>query len=342
MGKSMKLYKNIIIIATAVLLLVSANAVFAQTKLAQTGMKFLSVSTDARASAMGEAYTALHSNSSAMFYNPAGMANLNKMVDVSFGQTSWIADINYMHASAAFIPNNDINWGVFGVSVLAVDYGDLQGTVRASNEQGYLDVGTFSPIGLMIGVGYAKMLSEKFSIGGNIKYVKQSMGAGIIGFDANNEISEDDLTTDAMAFDFGVIYWTGYKQLKIGMSVRNFSQEIEYIEEGFQLPLTFRVGASFDMVDVLPLDKENHSILVAVDASHPRDFKEQIFLGGEYMFMKTFSVRAGYSFPQDERGFSAGVGVQHDLAGLFLAVDYAYAPFGVFDNVHRITINIGY
>lgn len=341
MGKSMKLYKNTIIFAIA-LLLVSFGSSFAQTKLAQTGMKFLSVSTDARASAMGEANTALYTNSSAMFYNPAGMANLDKTFDVSFGQTSWIADINYMHASAAYVPFGDKNWGVFGVSIMAVDYGDLQGTIRASNEQGYLDVGTFSPIGFMIGVGYAKSLSEKFSIGGNVKYVKQSMGAGIVGFEANGDITEDDLSAEAAAFDFGVIYWTGFESLKIGMSIRNFSQEIEYIEEGFQLPLTFRIGASINAVDFTDLDPELHQFTVSVDASHPRDFKEQVFLGGEYVFMKTFAVRAGYSFPQDERGFSAGIGVQHDISGLFVALDYAYAPFGVFDNVHRITFNLGY
>ena len=337
----MKLYKNTIILAIAILL-VSVSNNFAQTKLAQTGMKFLSVSTDARASAMGEANTALHTNSSAMFYNPAGMANLSKNFDVSFGQTSWIADINYMHAAAAYVPFGDLNWGVIGVSVMAVDYGDLQGTIRASNEQGYLDVGKFSPVGFMVGIGYAKMLSEKFSIGGNIKYVKQSIGTGITGFSGEGDIAESDLSAEAAAFDFGVIYWTGYKSLNIGMSIRNFSQEIKFIDEGFQLPLTFKLGASINAVDFTDLDAEMHSFIVSVDASHPRDFKEQVFLGGEYMFMKTFSVRAGYSFPQDERGFSAGIGVQHDLAGLFLALDYAYAPFGVFDNVHRITFNLGY
>ncbi len=54
---------------------------------AQTGMKFLSVSVDARAAAMADAMTAQRVSSSiAMFYNPAGMAYLDGTVDVSVGQ----------------------------------------------------------------------------------------------------------------------------------------------------------------------------------------------------------------------------------------------------------------
>ncbi len=62
-------------------------SVFAQEnqKLAQTGMKFLSVSLDPRASGMGDATTAVFAKSSAMLYNPAIMAELEGYSDFSFG-----------------------------------------------------------------------------------------------------------------------------------------------------------------------------------------------------------------------------------------------------------------
>ncbi len=340
MGNSMKTYNKVLALTTVLLLLISGSSIAQNRKLAQTGLKFLSVSTDARISAMGEAITSVHMGSSAMLYNPAGMAEIDKMVDVSFGQTGWIADINYMHATAAFQPF-DFNYGIFGVSLMMVDYGDLQGTIRANNDQGYLDVGTFNPKGFVLGFGYAKALSNKFSIGGNIKYVKQSMGTAIIEL-TRTGVNDQEFETDAIAFDFGVIYKTGFKSLNIGMSIRNFAQEIKYIEEQFQLPLTFRIGLSMDVFDLTDFDKDTHSLLVSVDASHPRDFEEQAFIGAEYVFMNTFSVRGGYSFPHDERGLAAGVGVKQEFAGFNLAVDYGYEPFGVFDDVHRITINMAY
>lgn len=319
-----------------------------QQKLAQTGMKFLNVSLDARASAFGDAITSLENNSSAMFYNPAGMAWLKGIADVSLGNTKFIADFNYYNASVAFAPF-DGDYGTFGLSFVSVDYGDFFGTVRANNEQGFLDVGTFSPTAISFGFGYAKALSEKFAVGGNVKYVRQSLGLSVVGNVVVNPMTNnyasgttEENKLDVLAFDFGVIYKTGYKSLNIGMSVRNFAREVKYKQEGFQLPLIFQIGASFNFSDLIHVDKEMHSFLLSVDANHPRDYLEQIIIGAEYTFMNLISLRAGYSTPNDERNFSAGVGLKKDIAGLDLGVDYSYTPFGIFNSVHRVSINFAY
>jgi len=73
-------------------------------KIAQTGMKFLTTSLDARASGMARAVTAVYGNSSALFYNPAGMAGIEKSFDFSVGRVSFIADINYIYGTAAYVP----------------------------------------------------------------------------------------------------------------------------------------------------------------------------------------------------------------------------------------------
>jgi hypothetical protein len=321
-----------------------------QQKLAQTGMKFLNVSLDARASAFGDAVTSLEYNSSAMFYNPAGMARFEGITDISLGYTDFMpdADIKYYHGSVAFAPSEG-DYGVFGISFVSVDYGDFYGTVRADNDQGFLDVGTFSPTAISLGFGYAIGLSEKFSIGANAKYVRQSLGTSVIGNVvtdpntgnyANGTTEENKL--DVLAFDFGVIYKTGFKSLNIGMSVRNFAREVKYKEEGFQLPLIFQIGASFNFSDLMELDKNEHSILLTADANHPRDFPEQILVGVEYTFMNLLSLRGGYTAPSDEKGICAGVGLKQNIEGLDLGVDYSYTEFGIFKNIHRITVNFAY
>lgn len=343
--------KNIAAIFALIILmiLVQSQNIFSQRqKLAQTGMKFLNVSLDARANAFGDAVTSLETNSSAMFYNPAGMARFEGIADVSLGTTKFIADINYYNASVAFAPFNG-DYGVLGFSFVSVDYGDFYGTVRADNENGYLDVGTYSPTAISFGVGYAKALSEKFAIGGNVKYVRQSLGTSTVGNVTLNPVTTGyaDGTTqenklDALAFDFGVIYKTGFKSFNIGMSIRNFSREVKYKEEGFQLPLIFQIGTSFNFSDLLELDKNEHSILFTADANHPRDFPEQILLGVEYTFMNLVSIRGGYSAPNDERDITAGIGLKQNIEGLNLGIDYSYTDFGIFNSVHRITINFAY
>lgn len=310
-------------------------------KLAQTGMKFLSVSLDPRSSAMGDAVTSVLANSTSLLYNPSAMAEMHGYTDLAFGRTNWIADINYIYGTAA-LNLFDGNYGVFGVSLVAVDYGEFLGTIVANNDDGFLDVGTFKPTAMSIGIGYANQLSEKFMVGGNVKYVRQSMGTAIVGFDQSGGRMVEDFSVDVAAFDFGILYHTGFKSLNFGMSIRNFSTEISYKDENFQLPLTFRIGMSIDALDLTTIDPEMHSLLVAVDASHPRDYPEQISMGMEYTFMNTFSVRGGYTFPTDEQEFSAGVGLKQKLADIRFSVDYSYTPFGVFSDVHRVSLNLGY
>jgi hypothetical protein len=316
-------------------------------KLAQTGMKFLSVSTDARISGMADATTAVEGYSTSMFYNPSAMAKMPGFADFSFGKIDWIADIKYLYGSAAFSPAQG-RYGVFGFTALSVDYGNFIGTVRdddPNNELGYIETGNFSPSAMAFGVGYSKALSNKFLIGGNLKYVVQDMGSSVVsltGAAADGNYSRKSYSASVLAFDFGVLYNTGFRSLNIGMCIRNFSQEVTYEDEGFQLPLTFRIGVAMDLLDVYPLmSKEYSSFLFSIDATHPRDYPEQVNVGLEYLFYKTFSLRVGYSAPNDEHGFSTGLGFQQAYRNYMLAVDYAYTPFGVFSDVHRFSVHFG-
>ena len=334
--------RNYTIITLLILGLLAHTLNAQDKKLAQTGMKFLSVSTDARTSGFSEAVTAVDlASASAIFYNPATLASIKEFTSFSVGNVSWIADINYIHSAIAFAPF-DGDYGVFGISFLAVDYGEFMGTVVANNEKGYLDVGTFSPKSYSFGIGYAKALSTKFSVGGNIKYVKQNLGSSVVDVDANGNYVNEDNSLGALAFDFGILYRTGFKSLNFGMSVRNFSAELKYKKETFQLPLMFKIGLSIDAMDLFNIDKNTHSLIVAVDASHPRDFSEQIYAGAEYTFINTFSVRAGFVSPADEQNFSAGFGVRRNISGMNLGLDYAYQPYGIFNNVHRFTLSFSF
>jgi hypothetical protein len=107
-----------------------------------------------------------------------------------------------------------------------------------------------------------RKLSEKFAIGGNVKYVRQSIGTSIVDIDVAGNTIEESNRVDAMAFDFGILYHTGFKSLDFGMTVRNFSTELRYKGAGFQLPLTFKIGLSFNTMDLLEVDREMHSLIV--------------------------------------------------------------------------------
>src|SRR5690606_35603582 len=107
---------------------ISADAVAQGKKRAQTGMKFLTVATDARSAAMGDAMTAVEQfGGISMFHNPAGMARLETFSNLTLGQVNYIADIQYNYGTFAIKPAGG-RFGVFGLSMLYVDYGEIQAT----------------------------------------------------------------------------------------------------------------------------------------------------------------------------------------------------------------------
>lgn len=337
----MKKYIKILLTLLCVLFLIS-NSYAKKEKRAQTGMPFLSLSLDARATAIGKAVTSLEGGAMSLFYNPASMSWFENMVNISAGQMNFIADINYQYGAVAFSPlNGEI--GVFGLSILGIDYGDLKGTIKADNSQGYLDTGNFSPSAYAIGLGYSKALSNRFGVGGQVKYVYQNLIGGLREFDNNQESIGLDANLDVLAFDFGIFYKTGFKSLNFGMSVRNFSPEKEYIQESFQLPLSFEIGISMNIIDLTDVNPEKHSLLFSFDATHPRDIPEQLDFGLEYIFSELVSFRAGYTTPSEDEGISLGIGLNQQISDYYLGVDYAYTDFGSnFDEVHRFTLNFSF
>ena len=303
-------------------------------KLAQTGFQFLSIASDARSGGMADAMTTMHSNSVSIFSNPAGLARQSEFFDINFSSNEWIAGIQHDALSFSFSPKNG-QFGSVGFSLLNVDYGELQGTMVWDNEQGFIDTEKFSPSALAFGVGYGRALSENFSVGGHLKKAYQYLGNNVVPISDSSNVVENNVA-NAIAVDFGTIYITDWHGFTFGMSVRNFSEEAEYGYDSFQLPLTFRIGGSIDVLSFFPSFSEKQSLRMALEALHPRSHPERLNLGLEYSFMGMGHLRLGYLFNYDERNLTYGGGIKIGP----LKVDYALTPFGVFDSVNRISVSI--
>jgi hypothetical protein len=315
-------------------------------KLGQTGMQFLSVTVDARAAALGGAMATQQGSSSNLFYNPAGISEFDGFADISISQNKWIADINYNQAAAIFNPFGG-QYGTVGVSFLAVDYGDIEETIRFDNEAGYLNTGTnISPSALALGLAYGRSLTNMFSVGTQVKFIGQDLGQNLMTrtVDSLGTVTTEfqDNTLDAVAVDFGIQYKTGFKSLVFAMNVRNFSKDYVYEREEFQLPLNFQVGVAMDIMDLTSMDKEVHSLLLAVDASHPRSYDEQLMIGAEYTLVNMLSLRGGYRFPLDEDEITFGLGLNTKLGGMGFGVDYAYSDFGLFGEIQRVSAHFSF
>jgi len=326
--------KKFILLMTVVLsvavLTAPADAVIK--KVGQTGLQFLKVDMSPRAAAMGGAYTMIGDDAGALFYNPAGIGRMDHKFDFFSGQTQWIADIKYNAIGLAY----DLkNWGAVGVSAISCDYGDdMIGTMVSTSDKGYEKTGSVDIGAYALGLSYAKAMTDAFTIGGSVKYTAQHLGSNQLvagGPEVENKI-------DALAFDFGTIFYPGWHSLRLGMSVSNFSGDLKYRDEAFQLPLTFRIGVAMDVLDLL--GEHKNGLLLSVDALHPRDYTERIQVGGEYLYKNMFAVRVGYKFNYDEENFTIGAGLKYPIGGTVVKLDYSYGDMGVFNSISRLAVGL--
>lgn len=339
----MNRYKKILI---AVFLLVFPLTAHSVTKVGTTAANFLKIGVGARAIGMGGAYVSMADDATAMYWNPAGIARISG-AEALFNHSEWIADINFDYAALVFaVPAV----GAFGLNATFLRMAEMERTTE------YYPEGTgqmFNAGSYALGVTFARSLTDRFSVGCNLKYIRE--------FILNS-------SAGGVAIDIGTLFVTQFRGLRIGANISNFGtkmqmdgrevlvqHDIDPLREGnndkinagletgkFDLPLHLRVGFSYDLLQ----DVQYHQFWLAVDATHPNDNIETVNIGGEYILNNMLALRAGYSslFAEDsEKGLAVGAGMMYKFAGSVQArIDYAYESFGRFENIQKISIALGF
>ncbi|MEO8399858.1 MAG: PorV/PorQ family protein, partial [Ignavibacteriaceae bacterium] len=325
--KLKKIYKLLIIL---ICLIVLSNTGFAQiggelNKTGTTAAQILKIGVGPRPIGMGGAYTALADDINSIYWNPAGLARMNSR-EAYFNHVDWIADVNLDYAGFAM----DISGlGTLGTFVSVLSMGDM--AVRTlENPEGTGE--RFSAGALILGLSFARNLTDEFSIGFNTKYINEYIwNENAVGF----------------AFDIGTQYIIPFlNQFRLAASISNFGPkmklsgrdalQITNVGSGnsniintdlqldeFELPLIFRFGVSIDAVKF----SENR-LTLAVDDVHPNDNTEHVNTGLEYSWNEILFIRGGYKSlfeNEGEQGFTLGIGLNYRLIeSVKLKLDYAY------------------
>jgi hypothetical protein len=299
-----------------------------------SGWQFLKINADARHSAMGGALTALSSgDAGAVFGNPSALADVTN-TSVSLGQVNWFADINYQTLSLA---KNLGNMGVIALSLASLDIGDIPVTINrgitgSTATEAFITGETFTGGDFAAGISYARQVTNRLSIGGNLRYIKETVA---------------DLSMNNISLDVGTTYYTGWRSLRLAMIARNlggdtqlagWDETIQAEPVDIRMPLDFRVGVAMDFFE----GKDSpHKLTVSVEGVHPNDASEKLNMGMEYWYGKMLALRCGYRGGYDDEALTLGGGVNIEFGGVGTAVDYAYVPFGRLGTVHMFTINLG-
>jgi hypothetical protein len=284
----------------------------ANSNVGTSGAAFLKIGPGARPAAMGEAYTGVADDIDAIYWNPAGLATI-KSPEIEGMHMQYFQSILYEYAAFAYPTTS---YGTWGMAVTNLYTNDLQARTQDTDAP----AGTFSSNDSAYWLSYAYPLTSKLSLGANMKYIRQTL---------------DDTASTAYAADGGVLYDTGWRQLRLGASVQNVGSQVKFANESDPLPLTARFGASAPVL--------NDHLLLSSDVIVPRDNSAAVAFGGEYKGRLVdglrYAIRSGYQTGgtvDGLNGVSAGGGLTYGRVSL----DFAWVPFGELGNTYRYAIHV--
>ena len=261
------------------------------------GAPFLTIGVGARAAGMGEAFTAVADDASAIAWNPGGLGAIDSQ-QLALMHALWDADTSVDNLGYV------LPLGTAGSLGLAATYLSMQPfeITDAANPAGNGQTIAINDLALSLGCGLN--LGQVHGLGASVKYLRRQLGA---------------YQATAVAGDAGYL-WKITPGLKAGAAVLNFGQPVTFISQADNLPLTCRGGLAWEA-----LNSGQHELTAALDVVDQVDSAVYGCVGAEYWFDSRLALRAGYKTLPDNPSLSVGVGLQAPLLGLRQAgIDYAY------------------
>jgi hypothetical protein len=280
---------------------------------------FLKIETSAYGAGMAGAGVALPRDAASVFYNPTSISHLPKR-DVVLFHLDMPADIDYEYFAFST---------PFGrVSHIGFSYGALHMEPMMETTE-YMPFGTGKTFVFrdeFAALTYSLKLSDRFTFGTTVKYVHETI---------------DDQTMGGTLLDFGTLYMTGFRSLRIASSLTNFGAQakptgnysktilnqdgepvvadsLEY--QSFSPPTTFRLGVGYEF-----LESDLNRLTASFQLTHPADNAETYAFGFEYLLGNVLSMRCGYVLNMDGFGLALGGGLRIGLpGGIKMKIDYAF------------------
>ncbi|MCB4791788.1 MAG: PorV/PorQ family protein [Elusimicrobia bacterium] len=230
----------------------------------------LSEGIGARSLGMGRSFTAVSDDVSALFYNPAGLYQLQQkeaqyMYIKLFEDTGYNA-IGYVHTNGSPL--------TLGAAVT-----QLQSDNFVSRDALNLPGPAFSDTELTMLLGGCYEITDKLGIGTAVKSIDKKM---------------ETLHNSAIDCDAGVLY-KPMKNLSFGFDLQNLLGAS--FQQDDKLPLTSRLGTALKLL--------NGSLTLAADFEESSQTSLRVHSGMEYSFKNLFAVRAGYDVDTVTTGLGA-------------------------------------
>jgi hypothetical protein len=268
------------------LLVLAAGAAPAWADSAGRAGAYLKMGVGARALGMGSAFTAVADDATAAFWNPAGLALLERH-EASFMHANLTLDrkynfFNYAHVlkgkdgkNRGVVALSHVRFGLDGIPETRISNDGVNPATDAGGGYtpganvyifSYFDDTETSTFGT-----FARKLSEKFYGGVNLKRLRQDLFTN---------------SADSWGLDLGFLYEASDKA-RIGLSIRDLFEELKWdTASGHKdkVPVTTTAGVSY---------KARDNLTFAVDLNKVEDLDAKFRAGAEWWMRDFAALRLG-------------------------------------------------
>lgn len=287
-----------------------------------SGALFLNYSPSARASSMANSYSSITDDVFSIYYNPAGLVNLEKF-ELGASYTKSFEDLSNQYLSFAY----PYKIGkVLGFSYHSFSDGDIQGYDAMGSPTSLIKT-----VNKALTFSYSKAFTkdeiERAILNGGIslKYIFQTL---------------DNVSAQSFGLDIGVIYnirpykyWIKEipaQEFRVGAVIRNLGPGLKFDKESSSLPLSLNFGGAW-----ISYPWSKHKLIVSLENKISLDDEYKILFGIEYLLFQLLSVRFGYETSK-KIGSSFSFGFGFKLS--FVDFDYSIGNYGDLGNMHKMNI----
>lgn len=326
-----------IYIAVLAAIILGTSPAGAFDKVGTTAAQFLQIGVGGRLPGMGGAGVAAVDGPDALYWNPARLTQIKSFSLYAY-YADWIADLRHQFIGFSQPVGSA---GVIGFHAISLGGDEFEQTTLTFQEGNgvmveYLD--------LVMGLSYAHQLTDRFSVGGTVKYVYQKLFAEKAG---------------AMAVDIGTSLSTDLPGFSIGMAMTNLGGDMtlegsdlltsgpgeeatQYQVSSWPLPLTFQVGVAWRLWGEQNAlwQNDDHGGLLVLDGRHINEGLTRWRMGWEYDFQRILFLRLGRAFEHHTEKWSFGAGLGIPVASYLIRADFAYADLGDLQAVQRVSLQL--
>lgn len=223
-----------------------------------TAVTSQTIAPDARAAGMGDVGVATDPDVNAQYWNPAKYPFNISRAGVSLNYTPWLRRlVNDMYLANLTGFYRIGNYSAVSTSLRYFNMGEVE--LPHSGSTGAIP--TIHPHEMSFDVGYALMLSERFSIAAAVRYIHSDLT-----YDYSDATQPGSAFAADLAFYYQNYVTMGQRecQLGLGMNISNIGSKINFSSDDNSefIPTNLRLGGAL----MVPIDEYNR-FSVAVDAN---------------------------------------------------------------------------